>query len=97
MAGVQISLPGKPRYSTHAVIAPKFRRKPGINGKSEVRSAKSWGSQKDKVRMNGAVRVLAVFAILSVAAVGGLVYLGQSVQPTTQTVEKVLPDGQFPR
>ncbi|MDR3497683.1 MAG: hypothetical protein P4L72_00490 [Parvibaculum sp.] len=47
--------------------------------------------------MNGAVRVLAVFAILSVAAVGGLVYLGQSVQPTTQTVEKVLPDGQFPR
>ncbi len=61
-----------------------------------VRSAKSWGSQKD-IRMNGAVRVLAVIAILSLAILGGLIYLGQSVQPTSQTVEKVLPDGQFPR
>ncbi len=47
--------------------------------------------------MNGAVRVLAVIAILSLAILGGLIYLGQSVQPTSQTVEKVLPDGQFPR
>jgi hypothetical protein len=47
--------------------------------------------------MNGAIRVLAVIAILSLAVLGGLIYLGQSVQPTTQTVEKVLPNDQFPR
>ncbi|MCE9651370.1 MAG: hypothetical protein K8R18_17250 [Parvibaculum sp.] len=47
--------------------------------------------------MNSAFRLLAVIAILAVAIVGGLIYLGQTSQPSVQNVEKVLPDDQFPR
>jgi hypothetical protein len=47
--------------------------------------------------MNSAFRLLAVIVVLAVAIVGGLIYLGQTSQPSVQNVEKVLPDGQFPR
>jgi hypothetical protein len=47
--------------------------------------------------MNSAFRLLAVIVVLGVAIVGGLIYLGQTTQPSVQNVEKVLPDGQFPR
>lgn len=47
--------------------------------------------------MNSAVSLLVVGVVVLVAIVGGLVYLGQSAQPQVQNVEKVLPDGQFPR
>jgi hypothetical protein len=47
--------------------------------------------------MNSAFRLLAVIVILAVAIVGGLIYLGQTAQPSAQNVEKVLPNDQFPR
>lgn len=47
--------------------------------------------------MNSVIRLLAVFAVFAVAVLGGVIYLGQSVEPTVETVEKVLPDAQFPR
>lgn len=47
--------------------------------------------------MNSATRVLLVVAVVVAAVLGGVVYLGQSVEPSVQPVEKVLPDGQFPR
>lgn len=47
--------------------------------------------------MNSAIRLLAVFAVFAVVILGGVIYLGQSVEPTVETVEKVLPDAQFPR
>jgi len=47
--------------------------------------------------MNSAIRLLVVIAVIVAAILGGLVYLGQSVEPSVQPVEKVLPDGQFPR
>lgn len=47
--------------------------------------------------MNSAFRLLAVIVILAVAIVGGLIYLGQTAQPSIQNVEKVLPNDQFPR
>jgi len=53
-------------------------------------------SQKDKL-MNSAIRLLILLAVFAVVIIGGLIYLGQSVEPSVQPVEKVLPDGQFPR
>lgn len=47
--------------------------------------------------MNSAIRLLAAFAVFAVVILGGIIYLGQSVEPTVETVEKVLPDAQFPR
>jgi uncharacterized protein YdgA (DUF945 family) len=47
--------------------------------------------------MNSALRLLVVVAVLAAGILGGLFYLGQSVEPSVQNVEKVLPDGQFPR
>ncbi|MEN6541166.1 hypothetical protein [Parvibaculum sp.] len=47
--------------------------------------------------MNSATRVLLVAAVIVAAILGGVVYLGQSVEPSVQPAEKVLPDGQFPR
>lgn len=47
--------------------------------------------------MNSVIRLLAVFAVFAVVVLGGVIYLGQSVEPTVETVEKVLPDAQFPR
>lgn len=47
--------------------------------------------------MNSVMRLLAVFAVFAAAIMGGIVYLGQSVEPPVETVEKVLPDAQFPR
>lgn len=47
--------------------------------------------------MNSAIRLLILLAVLAGAIIGGLIYLGQSVEPSVQPVEKVLPDGQFPR
>ena len=47
--------------------------------------------------MNSATRVLLVVAVVVAAVLGGVVYLGQSVEPSVQPVEKVLPAGQFPR
>lgn len=47
--------------------------------------------------MNSAIRLLVLLAVLAAAIIGGLIYLGQSVEPSVQPVEKVLPDGQFPR
>ncbi|MEX0840280.1 MAG: hypothetical protein WD034_12170 [Parvibaculum sp.] len=41
--------------------------------------------------------LLVVVAVLAVAIVGGIFYLDRAVAPEVQTVEKVLPDGQFPR
>lgn len=47
--------------------------------------------------MNSAIRLLILLAVFAVVIIGGLIYLGQSVEPSVQPVEKVLPDGQFPR
>ncbi|MBO6635320.1 hypothetical protein [Parvibaculum sp.] len=47
--------------------------------------------------MSRATSFLAVAVILVAAFAGGLFYLDQSVVPQAQTVEKVLPDDQFPR
>ncbi|HMM15687.1 MAG TPA: hypothetical protein PKA57_13760 [Parvibaculum sp.] len=47
--------------------------------------------------MSSAMRLLAVFAVFAVVILGGVIYLGQSAEPSVQNVEKVLPDGQFPR
>ncbi len=47
--------------------------------------------------MNSVVRLLAVFAVFAVVILGGVIYLGQSVEPSMETVEKVLPNDQFPR
>ena len=41
--------------------------------------------------------LLVVIAVLVVGMVGGLFYLDRAVAPEVQAVEKVLPDGQFPR
>lgn len=42
-------------------------------------------------------RLVTVLAVFSVLIIGGLVYLAGMAQPSAQHVEKVLPDGQFPR
>lgn len=47
--------------------------------------------------MNSAIRLLIVFAVFAVVVLGGVIYLGQSVEPSVRNVEKVLPDDQFPR
>lgn len=47
--------------------------------------------------MNSAIRLLSMIAVLAAVVLGGVIYLGQSVEPTVQNVEKVVPDGQFPR
>jgi hypothetical protein len=47
--------------------------------------------------MNSISSVLVVIVILGLGILGGLVYLGQTSAPATQSVEKVLPADQFPR
>jgi hypothetical protein len=47
--------------------------------------------------MNSVTRLLALVALLAIVFFGGVIYLGQSTEPSVQNVEKVLPDGQFPR
>lgn len=47
--------------------------------------------------MNRITGLLIGIAVLAGAIVGGLFYLDRAVTPEVQTVEKVLPDGQFPR
>ena len=47
--------------------------------------------------MNSFVRLLVVLVVLGGGILAALLYLGQSTTPPVQTVEKVLPDGQFPR
>ncbi len=80
------------------MLAPKFRRKLGIKWKFNRPLGQMLGQAKGTNKsMNSAFRLLAVVVILAVAVVGGLIYLGQSTQPSVQNVEKVLPDGQFPR
>tara|TARA_R110002110_G_scaffold10249_8_gene50188 strand:+ start:2982 stop:3230 length:249 start_codon:yes stop_codon:yes gene_type:complete len=47
--------------------------------------------------MNSLVRFLVIILLLLVAVGGGLIYLGQAGSAPVQSVEKVLPDDQFPR
>tara|TARA_R110000868_G_scaffold36635_21_gene129899 strand:+ start:1994 stop:2137 length:144 start_codon:yes stop_codon:yes gene_type:complete len=47
--------------------------------------------------MNSLVRFLVIILLLLAAVGGGLIYLGQAGSAPVQSVEKVLPDDQFPR
>tara|TARA_R110000868_G_scaffold42158_5_gene143000 strand:- start:1872 stop:2015 length:144 start_codon:yes stop_codon:yes gene_type:complete len=47
--------------------------------------------------MNSIVRFFVIILLLLAAVGGGLIYLGQAGSAPVQPVEKVLPDGQFPR
>lgn len=47
--------------------------------------------------MNSISTILILIVVLALGAVGGLIFLGQGAQAPVQSVEKVLPDGQFPR
>ncbi|MDP2123178.1 MAG: hypothetical protein Q8J92_02245 [Parvibaculum sp.] len=47
--------------------------------------------------MSRATGLLVVVAVLVAMFAGGLFYLDRAVVPEVQTVEKALPDGQFPR
>tara|TARA_R110000868_G_scaffold48908_9_gene158195 strand:- start:1875 stop:2240 length:366 start_codon:yes stop_codon:yes gene_type:complete len=47
--------------------------------------------------MNSLVRFLVITLLLLAAIGGGLIYLGQAGSAPVQSVEKVLPDDQFPR
>tara|TARA_R110000824_G_scaffold137637_2_gene302179 strand:+ start:199629 stop:199847 length:219 start_codon:yes stop_codon:yes gene_type:complete len=67
-----------------------FPRYGGINR----RSAKDLEKEDSMSRITG---LLVVIAVLVVGMVGGLFYLDRAVAPEVQAVEKVLPDGQFPR
>lgn len=56
-----------------------------------------FGRKRIKSVMNSISTVLILIVVLALGAVGGLIFLGQSAQAPVQSVEKVLPDGQFPR
>ncbi len=47
--------------------------------------------------MNSFIRLLVVVVVIGGGILAGLLYLGNSTTPTVQTVEKVLPNAQFPR
>lgn len=47
--------------------------------------------------MNSISTILVLLVVLILAGLGGLVFLGQGSTAPQTTVEKVLPDGQFPR
>lgn len=47
--------------------------------------------------MNSLVRFLVIILLLLAAVGGGLIFLGQAGSAPVQSVEKVLPDDQFPR
>lgn len=47
--------------------------------------------------MTSLIRLLIFVVVLAVAVFGTLFYFGESVDPQVQTVEKVLPDDQFPK
>jgi len=47
--------------------------------------------------MNSFIRLLLAVVVLGGAILAGLLYLGQAATPPVQTIEKVLPDDQFPR
>lgn len=47
--------------------------------------------------MSSIPRLLTLIVLLAVVVAGGLIYLGQSTHAPTQSIDKVLPDDQFPR
>lgn len=47
--------------------------------------------------MSSIPRLLTLIVLLVVVVAGGLVYLGQATNAPTQSIDKVLPDDQFPR
>lgn len=47
--------------------------------------------------MSSITRLLTFIVLLVVVLAGGLIYLGQATQTPTQTIDKVLPNDQFPR
>ena len=47
--------------------------------------------------MTRIVRLLVLLIVLAAGAFGAIVYLAQMTAPPSQPVEKVLPDGDFPR
>lgn len=47
--------------------------------------------------MGRATSLLVLLILIIAGAIGGVFYLGKSVEPQSQTVVKELPDGQFPR
>jgi|GEM_PF-1209928 len=47
--------------------------------------------------MNSISTILVLLVVLILAGLGGLIFLGQGSTAPQTSVEKVLPDGQFPR
>lgn len=47
--------------------------------------------------MSRVTGLLVAIALVAGGFAGGVFYLDRAVAPEVQTVEKVLPDGQFPR
>lgn len=47
--------------------------------------------------MSSITRLLTFIVLLILVVGGGLIYLGQATQAPTQTIDKVLPNDQFPR
>ena len=47
--------------------------------------------------MSSITRLLTFIVLLVLIVAGGLIYLGQATHAPTQSIDKVLPDDQFPR
>jgi uncharacterized membrane protein len=47
--------------------------------------------------MSSISRLLTLLVLLVLVVAGGLIYLGQATNAPTQSVDKVLPNDQFPR